>query len=462
MRRSLLFGFVFILILGNVAALNLQFVKISEKEILVEGIDQPAVFTYEVSNVGDETRVEFYNLLGFSLTPVGKVTFAPGEAKQIDVAIAPIGDFDYLGLYTVPYFIQDDNNAQLERSVTFRRIQLKDAVIIGANSFDPDSNSIEVYIKNSMNFDFTNVQAQFSSVFFNFEETFDLGAKEQRNFSVALNKEEFDELMAGFYSLNVALEVEDAGADLTTNLEFKEKKDVKTQMSDDGFFIRTNAIKKINEGNVEEVAQVGVERNVISRLFTTVSPTPDIVEREGFGITYLWERNLAPGEDFEVVVRTNWLFPLVLIAFIILVVVLVKRYTTTALGLSKKISFVRAKGGEFALKVTVVVRARKFVEKINVVDRLPPLVKVYEKFGANAPSKVEPKKRRLEWNFEQLDAGEIRVLTYIIYSKQIGIMGKFSLPSAQAMYERDGKLREAASNRAFFVSEPVGKDIEEE
>ena len=68
------------------------------------------------------------------------------------------------------------------------------------------------------------------------------------------------------------------------------------------------------------------------------------------------------------------------------------------------------------------------------------------------PSKVEEHKRLVEWNFDKLEAGETRILSYIIYSK-IGVMGKFALPSTIAVYEREGEIKETESNKAFFISE---------
>ena len=48
-------------------------------------------------------------------------------------------------------------------------------------------------------------------------------------------------------------------------------------------------------------------------------------------------------------------------------------------------------------------------------------------------------------------------MSYIIYSK-IGVVGKFSLPTAIAVYEKDGKIHEAESNRAYFVAEQRGRE----
>ena len=73
---------------------------------------------------------------------------------------------------------------------------------------------------------------------------------------------------------------------------------------------------------------------------------------------------------------------------------------------------------------------------------------------------MDEKNRRIEWNFEKLEAGEIRVISYIIYSK-VGVLGKFALPSASAIFEREGEIKEERSNRAFFLAEQRTKDEEE-
>jgi hypothetical protein len=203
-----------------------------------------------------------------------------------------------------------------------------------------------------------------------------------------------------------------------------------------------------------------IKKNIISRLFTTLTPEPDSVDRQGFTVYYLWNRELKPGEEFEITVRTNWLFPLVVILLIIAIIILVKQYSKTNLILKKRVSFVRAKGGEFALKVSIFVNARKHVERINIIDRLPPLVTLYDKYGQEKPTRFDDKNRRLEWNFEKLEAGETRALSYIIFSK-VGVVGKFALPTATAIYEKEGEIQETESNRAFFIAEQRVKDPEE-
>lgn len=445
----------------SVFALNLEIEKLSKDEVMVAGIDRPVVFDFKIKNLEGEKKIEFFNLLGFKMTPSSPISFGAGEEKEIEITLLPLGEFNYMGSYTLTCYIQDELGEQEKKALTFSRIELKDAFEIGANSFDPDSNSVEIYLKNTQNFDFGKIKADFSSEFFNFDEEFGLGPMEEKTFTVELKKEDFKQLIAGFYTMNTKIEIEDVEALVTSNLEFKEKNKIKTEKKDSGFLIRTNIIKKINEGNVLTDAEVSFSKNIISRLFSSFNPEPDNVERKGFVVFYGWEKELGPGEVLEVSVKTNWIFPLVLIVLVIVIVILVKQYTSGTIVVRKKVSFVRAKGGEFALKVSIYIHAKKYLENINVVERLPPLVKLYEQFGFYKPAKIDEKKRLLNWNFEKLEAGEVRTVSYIIYSK-LGVMGKFSLPATRVIFEKEGEIHEASSNRAFFVSEPRGEDIEEE
>ena len=119
----------------------------------------------------------------------------------------------------------------------------------------------------------------------------------------------------------------------------------------------------------------------------------------------------------------------------------------------KKVSFIKTKGGEFALKISIVVKAKRFIERIKITDRLPHIVELYDKFGAVKPDVVDRKNKRLEWNIEAMNESESRIFSYIIFSK-IGVVGTFELPNAYAVYEREGELKEVFSNKSYYVNEP--------
>ena len=157
--------------------------------------------------------------------------------------------------------------------------------------------------------------------------------------------------MAGFYTLDAEVNVKDLTADFESVIKFEEKDLLITTTKDYGFFVNTKIIEKENQGNIIAKSEISLQKNIISRLFTSFNIEPDYVERTGLDVTYGWNRNIKPGESLEIVVKTNWFFPILLVFFIIAVVILAKQYSKSYLVLDKKVTFMRTKGGEFELKV---------------------------------------------------------------------------------------------------------------
>ncbi|MDZ4226818.1 MAG: hypothetical protein U1B79_01790, partial [Candidatus Pacearchaeota archaeon] len=394
---------------------------------------------------------EFYNLAGFSMSPTN-ITLNSREAKEIQLQMSPIGKISQRGYFTIPYFVRAADTSEIEESFTFKIIELHEAFEVGSGDVDPQSQSIEIYIKNLENVDFGNVNAKFSSPFFNVEKDFEIGPGETESFSVQLERSDFRNLIAGFYTLEADVTALGKEASVEGVIKFVEKDILTTTKEDYGFLINTQIIEKTNEGNTVAPSETVIKKNMISRLFTSFSPAPDVVERDGFSVYYSWSRNINPGETLTIEVKTNWLFPLLLILFVVAIVALVRKYTGTSIVLRKRVSFVRAKGGEFALKVSVAAHAKHHVERVNLVEKLPPLVSLHGHFGGEQPTRVDEKNRRIEWNFDKMEMGEVKIVSYIIYSK-VGVVGRFALPTATAIFEKDEEIHEVESNRAFFVAE---------
>jgi hypothetical protein len=459
MKKIILMILLISLIIPSVLAINLEIEKQSTGEVLIAELNNEIVFDLEITNLGSSGNFEFFNLLGFLMSP-DKIFIDKGETEEVQLEITPLASIGERGFYTITYYIKADDSSEAQETLTFKIVELGDALVVGSGDIDPQSNSVEVFIKNKENFDFGNVDVNFSSSFFSIEKSFSLGPEEEKTFTTELNPDDFKGLVAGFYTLKAEMNIEGKEAEVEGVIKFVEKNILTTTKKDFGFLITTKIIEKKNTGNTVERSETVIKKNIISRLFTSFNPKPDIVERSGSVVYYTWDQEIRPGETLEIIVRTNWLFPFLIIIFIILIVVLTKKYSETTLVLKKKVSFVKAKGGEFALKVSVLVNAKKYVERVNVLDKLPHLVEIYERFGGDQPSKIDKKNRRIEWNFEKLEAGEMRILSYIIYSK-VGVLGKFALPTATAIYEKDGEIHESESNRAFFVAEQRTKDIRE-
>lgn len=461
MKKEVLVLMLFLLVLSPAMAMTLEIKKISSDEVMIYNLNQPATFDLNITNVGDSDNVEFYSYFGSSLYPKGTTYLPSGETKQIQLKIYPPKPTNVKGLYNFDYYIKSvDSGAEIKQPLSVKIIDFQDVFEIGSGEFDPESSSVQIYVQNRVNFNFENLDAKFKSEFFNTGKTFSLAPYEKKVVDITLNREDFKKLMTGNYPLTAEITADDKTTSVEGLLRYNEKNLIKINDNSYGFFINTKTIEKENIGNVVANSETVIKKSIISRLFTTFSPEPDSVSREGFVVYYTWSKNLAPGEKLDVSVKTNWLFPLVIILLLVAVVLVVKKYTQRGIVMKKYVTFVKAKGGEFALRVNLVVSAKNYVEKVNIIDRLPPLVKMHERFGGEMPLRVDEKSRRIEWNLGRLEPGEKRVMNYIIYSSKIGVLGKFVLPSATAIYEMEGNLKESFSNKAFFVTDQMKGDMQ--
>jgi hypothetical protein len=451
MKKVFLLSLLAIFVLPTIFALNVNVQTNTTNAVLITSVNEPVVFNLQIQNLGPSDDFYIYNLLGYVMNPTSAVHIDSGATVNVPVTIYPRSDLTYNGYYVFNYIIQNTAGDQSPETLSFKIMNLQSALQVGASQINPQSNSITIYIKNLVNFNFDNM-TKFNSPFFILNQQFSLAPYETKQFDVSLNKDDFKSLLAGFYTLSAQVSTGGGNATVQGSIDFSKQNILNVSDNKYGFLITTDVIQKVNEGNVIADSQTTVQKNIISRLFTTFSPTPDTVAREGLAVIYGWDNQIQPGDALTISTRTNWLLPLFVVIFIGIIVFFVMKYTKANLSLKKSVTFLRAKGGEFALKVTVVVTARKFIEKVTIVDRLPFVAKLYEKFGAEKPTRVDEKSRRLEWHFDKLMPGETRVLSYIIYSK-VGVLGRFALPTTRAVYQREGRAHEAESNQAFLVTE---------
>ena len=300
------------------------------------------------------------------------------------------------GYYTFDYFIRNNYGDEVSQTLTIDILNFEDAFEIGSQDFNPESKTLNVYIHNKVNFNFENVVVVLKSPFFEFKKEFNLGPNQRNDFTITLDKEDFKKLMAGYYTFEAEIEAKGLKGVVEGTLKFSEKDILTTTKKTYGLIINTNVIEKVNEGNVLTKTETVIKKNVLSRLFTHFSPEPNTVEREGLVVYYTWYDELSPGEVLKINVKTNWFLPFVIVLLIVLVVILVKKNLNRNIVLKKKVSFVHAKGGEFALKVMILVEAKSFLERISIIDRLPYLTKVHERFGGEQPSRIDDKNKRIE------------------------------------------------------------------
>lgn len=448
---------VFLLVLTSInliSAINLDVSTKSIQNSAITDLNEPAIFELTIRNLEEKNSFEIYSLVGVDISPETPFTIESGETKTLKIEAMPqesLGSRE--GPLTFEYKIKNSQSQIQTEKLTINIIKLKDALSISAENIHPNSEKITITIKNKLNYDFGEIKAKIQSAFFSFEKTFSLASSETKQFELPIDSEKLKTYVAGPYLLNSKITAQNITTNIESIIKFLEQEGIEITENKEGFLIKRIEITKANVGNVIKTVEITTEKNILSYLFTTLDIAPREVKRDGFKISYVWKKELIPNDELKVIIKTNWFYPIIIILFVIGLFLLIKKYVESDLILRKKVSFVKTRGGEFALKITLKAKAKKFIERINVIDKLPHLVELYGRYGAIAPDKVDLKNRRIEWNIESLNEYEERIFTYIIYSK-IGVVGRFELPCAKAIYEKQGKIKEIESNRSFFINEP--------
>lgn len=452
MKKEILFLMLLFTILVSpfsIAAIEVK--KIDKGSVVISELNNPAVFDFEITNNGESDTFEIYSLVGVSMSPKGTFDL-PSGTKTIQVKAYPSKEIrKQLGFYNFEYEIRGQNSGIFKDKLQIKIAELQGAVEVGAGNINPDDNNATIIVKNTQNAYLEDVSFHFGSAFFDVDKKVSLEPFQEVKISVSIDKSKTRTLVAGPYIITADIKFENSKATTEGTFNYLEKEGTSITKESSGFLVRKTVITKTNEGNVPLTASIESSRDILTRLFTVYSKEPTSTERGALTVTYSWQQQLAPGESFNVVSSTNYTLPFVLLVLIVFISIMAKIYTRTSLILSKQVSYVKTKGGEFALKVRIYVKADKYVENIQIYDTVPSVMKLYQNFG-NKPDNIDVRNRRLVWNIDRLNAGEERVFSYIIYSK-INVVGRFELPATTAIYQREGKMQEAFSNRAFFVAD---------
>lgn len=421
-------------------------------DTIITDLNNPAILHLKITNFGEQDVFRVYSLIGMTITPEENFTIKNGETKDIELKLtANKKILETLGTLSFIYKVEGVKSGITEDSLAIKIARLEDALEINCYNINLDSSEAILYVKNRAGIKFPEIKAEFHSTFFDLSKSFSLDKYASTEFKIPLNKEETKKLVAGDYTLTSIIETLGIKKTLENKFKFTEKADVDTKETKKGIISRKLIIEKTNNGNLPTLVQVTMKKDILSRLFTTFNIEPKSSTRKGFMVSYEFQKEIRPSETYLVRATTNWTYPFLLVIAVLIIAVLVKNYVSRHVNVKKRIIFVKTKTGDFALKVNLSVKASKFVENVSVVDKLPSMVKLYEKFAV-PPSKVDENNRRIEWNISSLNAGEERVFSYIIFSK-VAPVGRFELPTCVAIYERNGKTYESESNRVFFMSE---------
>jgi len=448
--------FLFGLLIFSSGAYALEISTELESEVIISDFANSLNFTLRVENA-TPGNYNLYTLSDMAISPRDAFLINSDSLEKAFTA-TPNENLDVEGLYVFTVTLNHRGFEKVDEKIVVKIVPLEEALEIGTEKITLDSKFAKFYVENKEDVYLKNLHADFSSILFKSEETFDLKPFEKKFFEVEVNEDDIRKTTAGVYVLEGVFDTKTGTKRIVGNLYLGETKDIKTLEEKSGFLIRTNSITKINTGNVVENVQINMGRNIFSRLFTTFNIEPVITERSGFGVDYTWiKEGLEPTQIYVVRAKTNYLIPLLIILLGALAIYSARRFFQTKVEMTKSVSHVRTKNGEFALKIKISLKAKKDVENVSIVDKIPAIVKVYKKFGTLKPDRIDSATRRIYWNIGDLNAGEERIVNYIVYSR-VGVVGKFSLPEAIGVFEKEGKVHEVSSNQVFFMSDQVKGD----
>lgn len=454
-------GAFFVLFLFSIMSLSFAYadrVYISTQPMvstIINDHNVPAVYKVTLTNNGAGSIFDIYTFEKFRLNP-SEINLSAGETQTVSLQFFPISSMvDNSGYVSVPFFVRDQTNVNGQgdsSTVVIKLVSFANAFDVGGENVNLDADAMKVYFYNKENVHYKGINMVFSSNFFeDSPQTFDLNPYQKYEITIPINRDKIKKLVAGTYTVSATVTLDNKTVVIPGQIKILEQTGLSEKDSSSGFVIRTDTIAKTNDGNIPTVAEITIQKDIISRLFTTFSLEPSRVERNGFLVVYTWQKELNPDETLSVDATTNWTFPLLLVIAVIIIGYMFNRFTKQNLVIHKSVGFVRTKTNDFALRVTIRVKARKFMEKVVIYDRLPGIAKLYERFGEK-PTRFDEQSGRMQWEIPRLTEGEERVYSYVFYSK-INVIGKFELPSATGLYEINGKLNETRSNRAFFINE---------
>ncbi len=448
MKKSFIL-FATLLLLAQVS--SLQITPEYPTNIIIRDFDNSIPLTLEITNATNG----IYNLY-----TLADITIRPSQTFQINsdpfqktFEIKPNSNLNLEGNYAFTYTLNHRGVEKHEQKILLKLLNLEEIIEISSESINPESGQVSFYVQNLEPVYLKNITATFSSILFDVTATFDLKPNEKFIIPVDVDPSTLAKTTSGVYIINSKFQTPKGEKALEGTLYLGEKKGITSIEDKSGLLIKTETITKVNSGNVVESIQINLQRNIFSRLFTTFNIEPTFTTRDGWTIKYLWTKEkIMPTELYTVKAKTNYVLPFLIIIALALALVGYIRFSETKLEIKKSVLPVKTKGGEFALKITLSLKAKKEVENVTLIDKVPALVKIYKKFGTVKPDKIDAESRRVHWNIGDLEAGEERTFNYIVYSK-VGIVGKFSLPRALAVFEKEGHIHEIDSNNVFFMNE---------
>jgi len=217
------------------------------------------------------------------------------------------------------------------------------------------------------------------------------------------------------------------------------------------FFWHTYKIEIKNTGNVKKESQI--VSGSINRLKSYLMKSNLKIaskEKIGGGIKYNWViKDLEPGETILVKYRINYW-----ILFLIALFVFGTGYFAMyEFQVPKIMKVARISKGEHTIYIYIKNNTKELLTKVRVIDHVPEIVKLSNKFEAAKPTSIKNKKGgiEIEWKIGNLNPGEERILSYK-FRPILKVEGTVKLPKAQFefFFRKRDRIRNSEHAITYF------------
>jgi len=355
-----------ILLTSLVSGINLDISSKPVSNSVILDLNEPAVFDLTIRNLGENDTFEIYSLVGIDILPNESFNLNSGETKTLRIQVIPQESLMFKRElpFHFDYKIKNSRNEIQEEALNIRITDLASSFDIDSGNINPESETISVSIKNELMFNFEQISVILTSAFFDYEETFSLSSLQTKNIQVPLDKDKLSKLNAGRYLMNAELTVRNKKANFESQLLFLEQSGIEPTETSEGVFIQRTEFTRKNVGNIKKTVEINHEQNLFAYLFTDTNTEPSFTKITGFAAMRTWEKELIPNEEYNVVITTNWYYPILIIILVVIIIFIIAKTIETDISLRKHVSFVKTKGGQFALKISLHLRSKKFLERI--------------------------------------------------------------------------------------------------
>lgn len=447
---ALLFAIFFVSLILNVSAFSFE--KTPIRDVVASELSIPATYNFTIVNTGLDDYFKVYSLVNIKTLPLTPFPVKSLEIYNFIFSALPLERAEQKGKFAYGYYVKGEKAGAMQDLVEIQVLPLRDIINFRVVDIAREDIAMGLNITVPVNIDLGNATISIESDLGKISKTDIMPVKGSKIINVPFTSD-IKTIVAGKYPVKVTFYLNNEyNYTVSVNATVTEISTItSSETIKRGFFGFKTTITKKNDGNTIKLVSAELIKNRFERAFTSYNLAPTSEDGNAWSIKQTWEKELKPGESLVVEASTDYTIPIIILILLIISTISLIIVRRPRIIVRKKAIKMTTKGGEFAVKVILFAKnISQEAKEVTMIDQIPGVTQLYEKFGAAKPEKIEG--NRLTWKFGTVLPGEEIIVSYVIYSK-VRPVGTMVLPETVVHYlnARD-KRRYASSNRVLVVS----------